>query len=84
MEGKGGPDKLRPLIRPVDDEGEEMLAVIHASFDRIFKLCKVHATEEVVGESALCTVNAIKYGRKAEDPFYMDMKDNTAEGYTST
>jgi superfamily II DNA helicase RecQ len=83
LKGKGGPDKLRPLIRPVDDEGEEMLAVIHASFDRIFKACKVHATEEVVGESALCTVNAVEYGKKAEDPFYMDMKDNTKEGYTS-
>jgi hypothetical protein len=70
------------LIRPVDEEGEEMLAIIHASFERIFKACKIYATEEVVGEAALCTVNAVKYGKKAEDPFYIDMKDNTQLGYT--
>ncbi len=77
MKGKGEPTKLRTLIRPVKDEGEEMLAVIHASFDRIFESCRVYATEEVVGEAALYKVNAVEYGKKAKDPFYMDMKDNT-------
>jgi superfamily II DNA helicase RecQ len=81
LNGKGGHKKLRPLIRPVDDEGEEVLAVIHASFDRIFKACRAHARQEVVGEAALCKVNAIEYGKKAEDPFYMDMKDSTVKSY---
>jgi hypothetical protein len=29
---KGEPEELRALIRPVNDDGEEILAVIHASF----------------------------------------------------
>jgi hypothetical protein len=49
------PERLRTLVRVVD-EGEEMLAVIHASFKRVIKACCIHATDEVVGESALCTV----------------------------
>jgi hypothetical protein len=32
LAGKGEPEELRVLIKPVDDEGEETLAVIHASF----------------------------------------------------
>jgi superfamily II DNA helicase RecQ len=80
LEGKD-PDKLRTLIRPVDEEGEEMLAVIHASFHRIIDACHQHATAEVVGESALCKVNAVEYGKKTEDPFYMEMKDNTRLKY---
>ena len=82
LKDKGEPTKLQSLIRPVEDEGEEILAVIHVSFDRIFEACRVHATEEVVGEAALCKVNAVEYGKKAEDPFYMDMKDNTQVSYT--
>lgn len=81
LTGKGEPVKLRTLIQPVEDT-EEMLAVIHTSFDRIFQSCQVHATEEVVGEAALCKVNTVEYGKKAEDPFYMDMKDNTQSAYT--
>lgn len=81
LKGKGGHEKLRPLVRPVDDEGEEGLAVIHGSFDRIFRACKAHAKEEVVGESALCKVNAVEYGKTSQDPFYMDMKDSTEKSY---
>jgi hypothetical protein len=77
LKGKGEPTKLQSLIRLVEDKGEEILAVIHVSFDQIFEACRVHATEEVVGEAALCKVNAVEYRKKAEDPFYMDMKDNT-------
>lgn len=35
------PEKLRSLIRP-EDEGEGMLAIIHASFKRVIRACKVH------------------------------------------
>lgn len=58
-----------------------MLAVIHASFKRVIRACCAHARDEVVGESALCTVNSVEYGKKAQDPFYMDMKDDTSEKY---
>jgi superfamily II DNA or RNA helicase len=75
------PEKLQTLIRSVDNEGEETLAVIHASFQRIIKACHIHATDEVVGESALCKVNAVEYGKKVPNPFYMDMKDNTDVTY---
>jgi len=40
-----------------------MLAVVHASFDGIFQACQVHSTEEVVGEAALCKINAVEYGK---------------------
>ena len=81
MAGKGEPEELRALIRPVDDEGEEMLAVIHASFRRVIAACRIHATDEVVGESALCTVNSTEYGKKVQDLFYMDIKDSTDMTY---
>ena len=74
--------KLQLLIQLVKDKGKEILAVIHVSFDQIFEACQVHATEEVVGEAALCKVNAVEYKKKAEDPFYMNMKDNTQVSYT--
>jgi hypothetical protein len=74
------PERLRTLIRPVDD-GEDVLTVVHASFTRVIKACRIHATDEVVGESALCTVNSVEYGKKVQDPFYIDMKDNTHSKY---
>ena len=70
------PERLRTLVRAVDDN-EEVLTVIHASFKRVIKACRIHATDEVVGEAALCTVNSVEYGKKVQDPFYIDMKDNT-------
>jgi hypothetical protein len=33
-------------------------------------------------KSALCTVNSVEYGKKVQDPFYMDMKENTSVKYT--
>ena len=79
LEGKD-PDRLRTLIQPVrEDEG--VLAVIHTSFERVIVVCRVHATEEEVGEAALCKVNTIEYGKKVEKPFYMDMKDHTEVKY---
>ena len=77
LKDKGEPTKLQLLIRLVEDKGEKILAVIHVSFNQIFEACWVHATEEVVGEEALYKVNVVEYRKKAEDPFYMDIKDNT-------
>ncbi|OBT50807.1 hypothetical protein VE04_09301 [Pseudogymnoascus sp. 24MN13] len=59
-------DKLRTLIGPVDPEEEEELK---------------HVVEEVVGEAALFRVNATEYGKKGENPFYMDLKDRTHLSY---
>jgi hypothetical protein len=81
LAGKGEPEELRALIKPVDDEGEKTLAVIHASFQRVIAACRIHATNKVVGESALCTVNSTEYEKKVQDPFYMDMKDSTDMTY---
>ncbi|KFY04739.1 hypothetical protein O988_00564 [Pseudogymnoascus sp. VKM F-3808] len=39
--------------------------------------CQKHVVEEVVGEAALFRVNATEYGKKGENPFYMDLKDRT-------
>lgn len=74
------PQRLRMLIRAVGEEEEE-LGVIHASFQRIIDACCMHATDNVVGEAALCTVNSIEYGKKVQEPFYMDMKENTRVKY---
>jgi hypothetical protein len=74
------PKRLRTLVRAVDED-EEMLAVIYASFKRVIRACRIHATDEVVGESALCTVNSVEYGKKVQDPFYIDMKQNTSVKY---
>ena len=73
--------KLRELIQPVDLEEEEELTIIHDSFDRIMDECQKHVVEEVVGEAALFAVNATEYGKKGENPFYMDMKENTHSKY---
>ena len=74
------PEQLQTLVRAVDDS-EEVLAVIHASFSRVIKACRIHATDEVAGEAALCTVNSVEYGKKVQNPFYMDMKENTRSKY---
>ena len=79
MVGKD-PEILRTLIRAVDDS-EEALTVIHASFVRVIKACRNHATDEVVGEAALYTVNSVEYGKKTQNPFYMDIKANTHRDY---
>jgi hypothetical protein len=47
----------------------------------VIAACRIHATNEVVRESALCTVNSTEYGKKVQDPFYMDMKDSTDMTY---
>jgi hypothetical protein len=39
LKGKGELTKLQLLIRLVEDKGEEILAVIHVSFDQIFEAC---------------------------------------------
>ena len=70
------PETLRTLIRAVDDS-KEALTVIHASFVWVIKVYRNHTTDEVVGEAALCTVNSVEYGKKTQNPFYMDMKANT-------
>ena len=77
LAGKGE----RELIRPVDRDGEEMLEVIHASFQLVIQACHIYAIDEVVGKSALCAVNSTEYGKRVQDPFYMDMKDNTNVTY---
>lgn len=59
------------------------MGVIHASFQRIIDACCMHASDNVVGEAALCTVNPIEYGKKVQEPFYMVMKDNTRVKYQS-
>jgi hypothetical protein len=71
------PKKLQTLIRSVDNKGEETLAVIYASFQRIIKACYIYATDKVVGESALYKVNAVEYRKKVPNLFYIDIKDNT-------
>ncbi|KFZ24703.1 hypothetical protein V502_00818, partial [Pseudogymnoascus sp. VKM F-4520 (FW-2644)] len=74
-------DRLRSLIEPVDPEEEDDLVIIHKSFDRVMKECQKHVVEEVVGEAALFHVNATEYGKKGENPFYMDLKDKTHLDY---
>ena len=83
MAGKGPDrfDRLRTLIRAVNEGGEEMLAVIHASFKQVIKACCAHARDKVVRESALCTVNSVEYGKKVQDLFYIDIKDDTSRKY---
>jgi hypothetical protein len=61
---------LRELIQPIDPKEEE-LSIIHSSFDCIIDECQKHVVEEVVGEAALFTINATKYRKKGENPFYM-------------
>ncbi len=58
-----------------------MLAVIYASFYQIIDACYQHAIAEVVGELALCKVNAVEYKKKTEDLFYIEIKDNTRLKY---
>jgi hypothetical protein len=74
-------DRLRTLIQPIDPEKEEELAIIHQSFDRVMDECQKHVVEEVVGEAALFRVNATEYGKKGENPFYMDLKEDTHSKY---
>lgn len=74
-------DRLRALIEPVNPEEEEDLVIIHKSFDRVMNECQKHVVEEVVGEAALFRVNATEYGKKGENPFYMDLKDKTHLDY---
>jgi hypothetical protein len=83
LAGKGPDwfDRLRTLIRAVDKGGEEILAVIYTSFKRVIKAYCTHTRDKVVGESVLYTVNSMEYGKKAQDPFYMDIKDDTSEKY---
>ncbi|OBT40742.1 hypothetical protein VE00_09797 [Pseudogymnoascus sp. WSF 3629] len=64
-------------MAPVNVEEEEELSIIHQSFDREMGECRKHVVEEVVGEAALFRVDGTEYGKKGENPFYMDMKDGT-------
>jgi hypothetical protein len=73
-------DELRELIEPVDEE-EVVLSIIHQSFDRVIDASQKHVVEEIIGEAALFRVNATEYGKKGENPFYMDMKENTEGKY---
>lgn len=68
---------MRVLVDPVDPDTEPQLIVIEASMCRVMESSRVHAIEEVVGEITLCKVNTVEYGKKVEDPFYIDMKDRT-------
>jgi hypothetical protein len=74
------PEQLQTLVRAVDNS-EEVLAVIYASFTRVIQAYCIYATDKVAGEAALYTVNSIEYSKKVQDPFYMDMKENTRSKY---
>jgi hypothetical protein len=74
-------DKLRELIQTVDPEEEAELSIIHDSFSRIMDESRRHIAEEVMGEAALFIVNATEYGKKGDNPFYMDMKEHTHSRY---
>ena len=77
---KKDPDRLQTLTRAVDN-GKEVLTVIHASFVQVIKACRIYTTDRVAREAALCTVNSVEYGKKVQDPFYMDIKKDTRSKY---
>lgn len=73
-------DELKELVKLVNDN-EMVLLMIYQNFDRIIDKAKQNIVIEVVGQAVLFKVNRIKYSKKSNKLFLVEIEESIDKKY---
>jgi hypothetical protein len=74
--------KLRDLVRPVDEQDDAELSVIHVAFDGMIRAAQQIAVTEVVGQAALFEAHRKEVDKKPDKPFHSGLSKGAFKAYT--